>query len=121
MSIKNLGAAKHEPEPLPHARLALSVIGCAVSDIKADDALRQRSAARFLSGSREFYFWAHVLEQDSTWLLRGLHTQLRQDSPQAFERLSRLGVIRFCGHIPKGGYDVHDGATKQEPAPAPAV
>ena len=89
MSIKNSGAAKHEPQPLPHARLALSVIECAVSDIKADDAPRQRSAARFLSGSREFFFWAHVLEQDSTWLLRGLHTQLRQDSPRAFERLSR--------------------------------
>ena len=89
MSIKNSGFAKCEPQPLPHARLALSVIECAVSDIKADDAPRQRSAVRFLNGSREFYFWAHVLEQDSNWLLRGLRAKLRHDSPQAFERLSR--------------------------------
>ena len=44
---------------------------------------------RFLSGSPEFYFWAHVLKQDSNWLLRGLRARLRQDSPHAFERLSR--------------------------------
>ena len=24
-----------------------------------------------------------------------------------------MGLIRFCGHILKGGYDVHDGATNQ--------
>ena len=90
MSIKNSGFAKHQPQPPPQARLALSIIECAVSDIKADDAPRQRSAARFLSGSPEFYFWAHVLEQDSNWLLRGLRARLRQDSPHAFERLSRL-------------------------------
>ena len=89
MSIKNSGFKKREPQPPPYTRLALSVIECAVSDIKADDARRQRSAARFLNGSLEFYFWAHVLEQDSNWLLRGLHARLRQDSPQAFERLSR--------------------------------
>ena len=65
MAIKNSGSAKHEPPPLPHARLALSVIACAVGDIKAADVPRQRSAARFLNGSREFYFWAHVLEQES--------------------------------------------------------
>ena len=89
MSIRNAGSAKHEPPPLPHARLALSVIACAVSDIKARDEPRQRSAARFLNGSREFYFWAHVLDQDSTWLLQGLRAKLRQDAPHEFERLSR--------------------------------
>ncbi len=94
MSIKNSGFAKREPQPPPQARLALSIIECAVSDIKADDAPRQRSAARFLNGSREFYFWAHVLEQDSNWLLRGLRARLRQDSPHAFERLSR--DLRDC-------------------------
>ena len=75
MSIKKFGFAKHEPQPPPHARLTLSIIECAVSDIKTDDAPRQRSAARFSNGSREFYFWAHVLEQDSKWLLRGLRAR----------------------------------------------
>jgi TM2 domain-containing membrane protein YozV len=34
-----------------------------------------------------------------------------------------LGLIRFRGHFPKGGYDVHtDGRNdSQEPAPPPAV
>ena len=33
-----------------------------------------------------------------------------------------LGLIRFRGHFPKGGYDVHtDGRDDQEPAAAPAV
>ena len=88
MSIKNLRSEKRQLQP-PHTRLALSVIECAVRDIQADNAPRQRSAAQFLNGSREFYFWAHALEQDSNWLLRGLHAKLRHDSPQAFERLSR--------------------------------
>ena len=92
MSIKNAGAATHEASPLPHVRLALSVIACAVGDIKADDAPRQRSAVRFLNGSREFYFWAHVLDQDSHWLLQGLRAKLRQDSPHAFERLSEASA-----------------------------
>jgi putative transposase len=36
---------------------------------------------------------------------------------------SRLGLIRFRGHFPKGGYDVHtDGRNDSpEPAPPPAV
>ena len=33
----------------------------------------------------------------------------------------RLGLIRFRGHILKGGYDVHDGATNQEPTTTSAV
>ena len=32
-----------------------------------------------------------------------------------------LGLIRFRGHIPKGGYDVHDGQNNEAPASAPAV
>ena len=89
MSIKNLRSEKRQPKLSPHTRLALSVIGRAVEDIKNYDATRHRSAARFLNGSETFYFWANVLEQDSKWLLRGLHTRLREDSPQAFQRLSR--------------------------------
>ena len=50
--IKNSGFAKRQPQPPPYARLALSIIACAVSDIKADDAPRQRSAARFLECER---------------------------------------------------------------------
>ncbi len=92
MSIRNSESATHEPLPLPHVRLALSVIACAVGDIKADDAPRQRSAARFLNGSREFYFWAQVLDQDSNWLLRGLRAKLHHDSPHAFERLSEASA-----------------------------
>lgn len=71
-----------------HMRLALSVIELAVKDINGRDASLQRSAARFLNGSEEFYFWAHVLEQDSHWLLRALRARLRKESPRAFERLS---------------------------------
>ncbi len=32
-----------------------------------------------------------------------------------------LGLIRFRRHILKGGDDVHDGSSDEEPAPAPAV
>jgi chemotaxis response regulator CheB len=33
-----------------------------------------------------------------------------------------VGLIRFRGHFPKGGYDVHtDGRDDQEPAVTPAV
>jgi hypothetical protein len=30
---------------------------------------------------------------------------------------SRLGLIRFRGHFPKGGYDVHDGRDETETNP----
>ena len=33
----------------------------------------------------------------------------------------KVGLIRFRGHLLKGGYDVHDGATKQEPTTPSAV
>ena len=89
MSLRKLISKKRQAEPSPHTRLALSVIGRAVEDIKHYDASRHRSAARFLNGSAEFYFWANVLEQDSTWLLRGLRARLHQDSPQAFRRLAQ--------------------------------
>ena len=83
-------SARHPSQPeLPaHIRLALSVIERAVRDIKGYDASLYKSAAKFLNGSKEFRFWTHVLEQDSTWLLRTLHATLRKDSPRAFERLS---------------------------------
>ena len=32
-----------------------------------------------------------------------------------------VGLIRFCGRIPKGGYDVHDVRSDEAPAPTPAV
>jgi hypothetical protein len=32
-----------------------------------------------------------------------------------------MGLIRFGGHLPKGGYDVHNGEFQQEPAAPPAV
>ena len=106
MSIKKLRSEKRHPKPSPHMRLALSVIGRAVEDVKNHDASLYRSAARFLNGSAEFYFWANVLEQDSTWLLRGLRTRLRQDSPRAFERLSRYA--RPQDRTIAGGWDFGD-------------
>jgi hypothetical protein len=37
--------------------------------------------------------------------------------------LAPLGLIRFGGHLPKGGYDVHDDGREpeEEPASPPAV
>ena len=32
-----------------------------------------------------------------------------------------MDLIRFGGHLPKGGYDVHNGGNEQRPAAAPAV
>jgi hypothetical protein len=115
MSIKNLRSEKRQPKLSPHTRLALSVIGRAVEDIKNYDASRHRSAARFLNGSETFYFWANVLEQDSNWLLRGLHTRLREDSPQAFRRLSRYAGPQGSG-MP-GSWDFDDAVmTAAHPA-----
>ena len=91
LNVNHLVSDTRPPELSPYMRLALSVIECAVKDIKGYDALLQRSAARFLNGSEWFYFWADALEQDSNWLLRELHTRLRTDSPRAFRRLSRYG------------------------------
>ena len=87
MLIRNSRSQTQTGQP-PHTRLALSVIECAVKDIKHDDESLHTSAARFLSGSEDFYFWAQVLEQDSNWLLRRLRLRLRQDSPRAYERLA---------------------------------
>jgi hypothetical protein len=37
-------------------------------------------------------------------------------------KIEGLGLIRFGGHLPKGGYDVQtDGRAPQEPASAPAI
>ena len=35
--------------------------------------------------------------------------------------LDLLGLIRFRGHVPKGGYDVHDAQDDEVPATTPAV
>ena len=35
--------------------------------------------------------------------------------------LEKLGLPRFRGHLPKGGYDVSDGSHEHGPAPPPAV
>ena len=93
MSIKN-SESRSEPHLSPHARLALSVIESAVKDIEHGDASLHRSAARFLKGSEDFYFWAGALDQDSDWLLRALHVRLRTDSPRAYERLAPVGGSR---------------------------
>ncbi len=108
MSLRKLISKKRQAEPSPHTRLALSVIGRAVEDIKHYDASRHRSAARFLNGSAEFYFWANVLEQDSTWLLRGLRARLRQDAPRAFQRLAQHARPEDPA-IPRG-WDIGDAA-----------
>jgi cytoskeletal protein CcmA (bactofilin family) len=36
-------------------------------------------------------------------------------------RLALVGLIRFRGHLPKGGYDVPNGQHDEKPAAAPAV
>ncbi len=97
MSIRNSRSQTEtgQPHPPPHTRLALSVIECAVKDIKHDDESLHTSAVRFLNGSEDFYFWAQVLEQDSNWLLRRLRLRLRQDSPRAYERLGSHSRVRF--------------------------
>ena len=84
-----LTSQARKPESPAHARLALSVIECAVNDIKGHNPSRRRSAAKFLNGSEGFHFWTALLEQDANWLLRALRARLRKDSPQALERLSR--------------------------------
>ena len=91
MSLRHLRARPETSQPglSPHARLALSVVESAIKDIKDRDPSLHDSAITFLNGSEGFYFWARVFEQDSTWLLRELHVRLREDSPQAFERLSQ--------------------------------
>ena len=81
------GVHLSEPDLPPHTRLALSVIERAVKDIEYDDESLHRSAARFLNGSEDFYFWARSLEQDSGRLLRALRLRLRKDSPRAYKRL----------------------------------
>ena len=93
MSIRNSRSQTKTGQPHwpPHTRLALSVIERAVKDIKYDDASLYRSAARFLNGSEDYYFWARALDQDSDWLLRALHVRLRHDSPRAYERLAPVG------------------------------
>ena len=120
MSLRKLISKKRQAEPSPHTRLALSVIGRAVDDIKHYDASLHRSAARFLNGSAEFYFWANVLEQDSSWLLRGLQTRLRQDSPRAFQRLSRYA--RPQDRTRAVGWEFGDSVmTHVHPSPRPTV
>ena len=37
------------------------------------------------------------------------------------DRSRYLGLIRFRGHVPKGGYDVHDAQDDEVPATTPAV
>ena len=53
MSIRNLAFGTRQPPLSPHTRLALSVVACAVRDIKGHDALLHRSAARFLNPQLE--------------------------------------------------------------------
>ena len=94
-----LTSRQRQLESPAHARLALSVIECAVRDIKGPNSSLCTSAARFLNGSERFHFWTDMLEQDSDWLLRALRARLREDSPQAFERLSHdKPALRITGH-----------------------
>ncbi len=96
MSTRNsrAQAETRRPHLPPHARLALSVIDQAVKDIKYDNGSLHSSAARFLNGSEDYYFWARALDQDSDWLLRAIHVRLRHDSPRAYERLAPVGGSR---------------------------
>ena len=80
MSIRNLRSEKRQPKLSPHTRLALSVISRAVTDIKEHDASLHRSAARFLNGSEEFYFWANVLELELLLVMKPVRLE-KQTAP----------------------------------------
>jgi len=45
------------------------------------------------------------------------HPIEKRDKPGEYRMLGILGLIRFRGHFPKGGYDVHDGRQKTETYP----
>ncbi len=55
-------------------------------------------------------------------LLAAIRADLARSSFQGEgHRKVQARLIRFRGHIPKGGYDVHDGQNNEAPASAPAV
>ena len=68
----------------------------------------------------------HRRDQSARW---GRRLAIRKDALKARVALARtrwrtrgVRLIRFRGHLPKGGYDVHtDGRHLQESASAPAV
>ena len=45
-----------------------------------------------------------MLNGERGWLWRAV-----EDAGEVLDILVQLGLIRFRGHFPKGGYDVHDG------------
>jgi hypothetical protein len=48
--------------------------------------------------------------------------RLRELDPEHAAIYRDLRLIRFRGHFPKGGYDVHtDGEDSSKPAPASAI
>jgi hypothetical protein len=53
--------------------------------------------------------------------LRWLATELEKVAYVGKVVPTFLRLIRFRGHLPKGGYDVPNGQHDQEPATAPAV
>ena len=57
------------------------------------------------------------LRQAEVELSRGL--RLQEAGRQRADVL--LGLIRSCGHFPKGGYDVHDGTLNEIETTASAV
>ena len=52
-------------------------------------------------------------------IITDTHIATLEDNGQALR--TTLGLIRFRGHILKGGYDVHDGRDEAGPAGTPAV
>jgi hypothetical protein len=77
---------------------------------------------------RNFYTW----QSYRLWLLlagKGYREPALIDSAVGIVRAGRdtasrsgaLRLIRFGGHVPKGGYDVPNGQDSKWPAPAPAV
>jgi hypothetical protein len=64
-----------------------------------------------------------VLGQLLARIVRSAGIDGRADVAHEFLELAaaRMGLIRFGGHLPKGGYDVHDGRHDTGQAGAPAL
>ena len=60
---------------------------------------------------------------DGSGMSREAHVPFYEGLGVQFPRPTHraLGLIRFRGHVPKGGYDVHDAQDDEVPATTPAV
>ena len=88
-----------------------------VDPVSEDDRWADQIGGRIYTGTANFATYVTVPAA------LDFHESLGAADKAARVRYLRdiLGLIRFRGHIPKGGYDVHDGDHNEAPAAAPAV